>query len=153
MTPPTNGHLPPDGPRGSVDTTLPTTINAETASRHRRKYETRNPLQRRLLRRYFRVVRSMLDKADARRVLDFGCGEGYFWKELNELMPLPEVVGLDLREDAVELARRSLPHLTFHLGDILTYDGGGPVRPRRVCRDARTPLRPEPVPGPAVRDG
>jgi SAM-dependent methyltransferase len=104
--------------------TIATTINAETANRHARKYESTNPIQKYLLRRFHLKVRNLLTLVGPRQVLDFGCGEAYFWALQAEFGPLPEVVGLDLRAEAIAVARNRMPGLTFLCEDLFAYDFG-----------------------------
>jgi len=98
------------------------TVNAETGVRHARKYESRNPVQRWLLRQFHLRVWDWLSEVKPRRVLDFGCGEGYFWSALADFGPLPEVIGLDVRADAIEAAQRRLPELSFVCADLFDYE-------------------------------
>lgn len=98
-----------------------TTISAETSLRHRRKYESKNPIQCWVMKRFHRTIRQWLDKTSPRRVLDFGCGEGYFWQALQDYGPLPDVVGLDMRADAIASARTRLPALTFVCEDLFSF--------------------------------
>ena len=98
-----------------------TTAGLDFSARQRRKYVCRNPVQRFLLRRFFRRLRAWIDALAPKSVLDFGCGEGFFWQRLAEWGPLPPVVGLDLRPDALALARRLLPQMTFTQGDLLDF--------------------------------
>jgi 2-polyprenyl-3-methyl-5-hydroxy-6-metoxy-1,4-benzoquinol methylase len=99
-----------------------TTIRHDTTVRHVRKYESQNPVQQWLLGRFHRKLRGWIDAVQPRHVLDFGCGEAYFWEAMAELGPLPEVVGIDLREDAVEAARTRMPGLTFLCQDVFEFD-------------------------------
>lgn len=101
------------------------TISEETAFRHIRKYESRNVVQNWLLRRFHAEVRLRLVEVGPRSVFDFGCGEAYFWAMQEAYGPLPEIVGLDLRDDAIAAARARLPNQTFIQGDLLDYDAGG----------------------------
>src|SRR5438067_184333 len=66
-----------------------TTAGLDFAARQRRKYVCRNPVQRFLLRRFFRRLRAWIDALAPKSVLDFGCGEGFFWQRLAEWGPLP----------------------------------------------------------------
>lgn len=118
---------------------LETTITAETSARHLRKHESQNPLQRCVLRRFHRTICQWLDELRPRRVLDFGCGEGYFWQALGEFGPLPEVVGLDLRADAIAAAQVRLHELTFVCEDVFRFGGAGSGDPRTTkSEDTRT---------------
>jgi len=105
--------------------TTATTISAATALRLRAKYESRNPIQRWVLRCFIQRIRQWMDELRPRRVLDFGCGEGYLWSRLSDLGPLPEVVGLDLRTDAVATARARLPGSTWLDQDLFDFDSEG----------------------------
>ena len=96
-------------------------VYSETAERQRRKYASRNPVQRFLLRRFFQRIRCWLDEIEPKSVLDFGCGEGFFWKRLAELGTLPQVTGIDIRRDALAVAREQLPGLTFVEADLLDF--------------------------------
>lgn len=102
------------------------TFNSETGWRHRRKYQSRNPLQGLVLGRFHRRVYGWIQSLRPRLVLDFGCGEGFFWKALAELGPVPDVVGLDRRDDAIDAARASLPGMTFLNVDLFEFAPEGP---------------------------
>src|SRR5688572_19310330 len=51
------------------------------------------------------------------RILDVGCGPGWY---TDKLARFGNVTGLDLSEDAIEMARTRFPHITFIAGNI--YD-------------------------------
>jgi SAM-dependent methyltransferase len=60
--------------------------------------------------------------ADARTLLDVACGTG---KHLEQLQSrFDEVEGLDLDEGLLAIARRRLPDVRFHRGDMRTFDLG-----------------------------
>ncbi len=101
---------------------MKSTVRADTTARHIDKYESRNPVQRWLLERFHRHIRAWIDELRPVRVLDFGCGEGYFWEAMARLGPIPDVVGLDVREDALQAARRRLPGLTFLRQDLFDFN-------------------------------
>ena len=52
---------------------------------------------------------------DCPRILDLGCGTGWFTERLAELGP---ATGLDLNDEAMAEAARRCPHITFLGGDI-----------------------------------
>ncbi|MBP2330191.1 SAM-dependent methyltransferase [Kibdelosporangium banguiense] len=56
----------------------------------------------------------------ARTALDVGCGEGMLTRALRR--KVPEVVGLDLDEPSVELARGFKDDISYVVGDVLTHD-------------------------------
>ena len=51
-------------------------------------------------------------------VLDAGCGDGFFTKILAEQEKTQEVVGVDISDKAIELARDKTPSLKFHQGEL-----------------------------------
>lgn len=76
-----------------------------------------NPAQayRRML--VFRALE--LDRARVRpRLLEIGSGTGDFSRELSERHPLIELVGIDLSETGVELARQKVPNGAFFQQDL-----------------------------------
>ena len=57
----------------------------------------------------------------AQRALDVGCGEGGLTRALRQRVP--EIVGIDLDEPSIELARqRPEPGITYVVGDVFTHD-------------------------------
>lgn len=51
-------------------------------------------------------------------VLEIGCGLGFFTKRIREA-GVPQVIGMDVSETALQKARQSAPECTFVAGDIL----------------------------------
>ena len=97
----------------------PTTIRDDTTARHLWKYTNRNPFHRLALRRFFDRIAGEILEMNPDRVLDFGCGEGLFLKEIEARgVELDDYVGIDLREDALQTARSYHPRHRFELVDI-----------------------------------
>ncbi|MEJ2078053.1 MAG: class I SAM-dependent methyltransferase [Acidobacteriota bacterium] len=63
------------------------------------KYESRNPVARRLLRGYFAALTELCGKLAPARLLEVGCGEGYLTRTLCSWWPRACVVGVDLSPD------------------------------------------------------
>jgi SAM-dependent methyltransferase len=90
--------------------------------RHWSEYEksaTLNPAQ--AYRR--RLVFDALEIERARgpvRVLEIGCGQGDFSRELKERYPELELLGVDLSDVGVEMARTKVPTGVFHKVDLTT---------------------------------
>lgn len=59
--------------------------------------------------------------AEARRVVDLGCGPGNSTELLVERFPRAEVLGTDNSPSMLESARERLPKLRFELSDIATW--------------------------------
>jgi 2-polyprenyl-3-methyl-5-hydroxy-6-metoxy-1,4-benzoquinol methylase len=99
------------------------TIRADTAERHRRKYTSRNPLQRFVLDRFFVEMADTLQSLQPANALEFGCGEGFFLERLDQLgVRLPNLTGVDLRADAIAEARQRCPYYRFEVQDLLSWD-------------------------------
>jgi 2-polyprenyl-3-methyl-5-hydroxy-6-metoxy-1,4-benzoquinol methylase len=64
------------------------------------------------------AILAMLDTLSLQRprILDMGCGTGWFSEEL---AGIGEVIGVELSEAAVSLARSRYPHATFVAGNVL----------------------------------
>jgi 2-polyprenyl-3-methyl-5-hydroxy-6-metoxy-1,4-benzoquinol methylase len=57
------------------------------------------------------------------RSLDFGCGEAFFWTEMDRRgVSMRNLTGIDLRKDALEAAGKNFPQHTFLYQDLLTWD-------------------------------
>jgi SAM-dependent methyltransferase len=104
-------------------TAATTTIRDDTTTRHLKKYSNRNIIHRLTLNRFFDAVTDEIQKMNPQKVLEFGCGEGLFLKELkNRGLFFDSLVGLDLREDALEFARALHPDYKFIAADLFTCD-------------------------------
>lgn len=75
-------HNPEDGLAGSRHGNL-------------QKYLNPNPVQRWLLRRFYRHIVGLVKKTGARHILDVGCGEGFTMRELRENGVGAAMVGVD----------------------------------------------------------
>ncbi|KMP10859.1 hypothetical protein UR09_04990 [Candidatus Nitromaritima sp. SCGC AAA799-A02] len=64
-----------------------------------------------------RVLSFCRDKVKG-RVLDAGCGDGFFAQKLSELTDLQEITGIDVSERAIEIARTKYPNLNFLSGEL-----------------------------------
>ena len=81
------------------------------------KFQTGNPVVRRLFDRFFDRVSDQIAAAAPTRVLDAGCGEGETIERLRDLLPTP-VQGVDLNPGSVEFASERLPEDSFEVGDL-----------------------------------
>jgi 2-polyprenyl-3-methyl-5-hydroxy-6-metoxy-1,4-benzoquinol methylase len=59
-------------------------------------------------------------------LLEVGCGQGWLTRELAAALPDARIVGVDIREDAVEFARELVPgvELSVANGEKLPFDDG-----------------------------
>ena len=97
----------------------------DTATPHRLKYENKNPIQRFVLARFFDAVAKEVRAIQPDNVLDFGTGEGYFLEQLKERgVTFKSLVGIDLREDALNRARLINPSYEFIKVDLFDWNVG-----------------------------
>lgn len=98
----------------SVDS--PTTMTY--TSSNLQKHTNPNPLQRWFLARFHQAAAELLAQANARSILDAGCGEGFAMRELftgsNAV-----TIGLDSSVGALQVARHFNPQRSFTAGDLL----------------------------------
>lgn len=103
-----------------------------------------------------RHVVGELVRADAHRVLELGCGDGWFTGALDRCGY--ELTGVDSNGELLHRARRHYPHLRFELGDATQAPAAAHVGrfdavvaidlvdhvalPRRLIAHAMTALRP-----------
>ena len=82
------------------------------------KFQTGNPVVRRLFDRFFETVGRMVRESSPSAVLDAGCGEGETIERLGDLLPHP-VTGVDLNPGSVAFAAERLPGDQFDTADLL----------------------------------
>jgi SAM-dependent methyltransferase len=74
------------------------------------KHQTRNPVVRRLISRFYRRLREIVAPLEAQAVLDAGCGEGEAIARLGHVLP-SRVFAIDILEESVAYTRGRLPHV------------------------------------------
>lgn len=82
------------------------------------KFQTQNPIVRRLFDGFFETVGRMIAEVGPEKVLDAGCGEGETIERLGGLLPHP-VTGVDLNAESVRFAAARLPEDSFETADLL----------------------------------
>jgi len=98
------------------------TVRQDTAERHLRKFSNQNPIHRFALGRFFDRIAAELNAFQPERVLEFGCGEGFFLKEVQQRgVEFADYVGLDLREDALATASSFFPKGRFERADLFRW--------------------------------
>jgi trans-aconitate methyltransferase len=83
------------------------------------KYQTSNPLVRRLIQRFTQRVCTLVREFDPERIVDLGCGEGIVAAELSALGIDFQYLGIDQNPESIEAARHLNPDLGFEQGDII----------------------------------
>jgi 2-polyprenyl-3-methyl-5-hydroxy-6-metoxy-1,4-benzoquinol methylase len=78
------------------------------ASSNYEKFQTGNPLVRRLIDRFYARLRATIEPLQSATILDAGCGEGETLARLGAALP-GHVVAVDLDAEAVELTARRFP--------------------------------------------
>lgn len=99
------------------------TIIADTGKRHRFKYFNPNPLHQWFLGRFFDTVTKNIKDIRKTRVLEFGCGEGFFLQQLhNRGIYFKDLLGIDLRGDAIAEAQKNFPQYRFSQIDLFSLN-------------------------------
>ena len=75
---------------------------------NKQKHETKNPIQRALIRRFYRKALDMVELVQPNSIIDLGCGEGYFLAELVAAGTSANLAGIDFSEDALAEAKSKL---------------------------------------------
>lgn len=87
------------------------------------KFQTRNPLVRRLIDRFYKRLRGVVEPLGAASLLDAGCGEGETLARLGPSLP-PRTVAVDLSPEAAEFAARRLPRVEVRQASVLNLPFG-----------------------------
>ena len=78
-----------------------------------RKHTHANPVQKRLIDRFHRVVMAKIGQLAPETFLDAGCGEGFVAEILLRQMPGLILTGFDFNSESVELARQMNANAAF----------------------------------------
>lgn len=81
------------------------------------KFQTQNPVVRRLIERFYGHVRTMVASLAPEAVLDAGCGEGETLGRLSELSGA-DLYAVDLSEEAVEHTRLRIPGVSASVDSV-----------------------------------
>jgi 2-polyprenyl-3-methyl-5-hydroxy-6-metoxy-1,4-benzoquinol methylase len=81
------------------------------------KFQTGNPIVRRLIGRFFGKVRQKVSARPFSNMLDAGCGEGMTLYQLNDLVP-ETIAGFDLNPTCVEYTKNLFPDADITVQDI-----------------------------------
>lgn len=82
------------------------------------KYNSRNPIVRKLMNGFYGSMVDLLGRLDYNNVLDSGCGEGYLTKRFfNPISPLTssgiKVTAIDISPDIIEVAKQNDATIKF----------------------------------------
>jgi len=81
------------------------------------KFQTGNPVVRKLIDDFFNKIRSRVAAAHANHLLDAGCGEGMTLQRLGDLVP-EEVTGFDINPECVAYTKSLFPSAEITQEDI-----------------------------------
>jgi ubiquinone/menaquinone biosynthesis C-methylase UbiE len=82
------------------------------------KYESKNPMFRKLMDGFFSALKKCLSEIEYSRVYEAGCGEGKVSAFVSGLIPSLEIHGSDISEDCVRQAKDACPVGNFSVGSI-----------------------------------
>ena len=82
------------------------------------KYQSKNPIQIILIRRFYKKMVDMLKDKKIDSVADVGCGEGFGLKNMAIKKIGKKYLGLDTSKNALRLANKMKPEFIYVLGDI-----------------------------------
>ena len=83
------------------------------------KHTHANPIQRRLIDRFHRVIVSKIAELSPASFLDAGCGEGFVAEILLRQTPSLQLTGFDFNPESVAVASAKVPTATFQTASIL----------------------------------
>lgn len=69
----------------------------------------------------YNITKELIPDLGSRKILDFGCNCGIFLETAEESFPHENYTGIDICEDAIDIARKNFPSANF-----IYYDGSNP---------------------------
>ena len=99
------------------------TVNNNPSGNTYNKYETKNPIYKLLVNHFLQTLdKAVLSLPPCKTLLEVGCGEGYLLNRLNGLRKFEKVLGTDLSDEVVCLAKQKYPHINFLEVDICSMN-------------------------------
>jgi len=92
-------------------------LNAAVDTSNYEKFQTGNPVVRRLIDRFYGKVGELVAPLAPATVLDAGCGEGETLERLGGVLD-GSVTGVDLNPESVDYAARRIPGGSFRVADL-----------------------------------
>jgi SAM-dependent methyltransferase len=88
------------------------------------KYTNTNPIHQFFLKRFLDSLFNEIRGFNPKTILDFGCGEGFFLKAMHDrgLGNIDQILGVDIRKEAIVRARKILPQFEFQNIDIFDLE-------------------------------
>ena len=83
-----------------------------------RKHNSRNPLQKYLIEKFFEKFIDTVRFSNINTILDVGCGEGFIMKRLKKVKIGVSWEGIDYSDNVIEIGKRIHPDLKITKGDI-----------------------------------
>jgi 2-polyprenyl-3-methyl-5-hydroxy-6-metoxy-1,4-benzoquinol methylase len=71
-----------------------------------------------------RIIRRWIGERDPQSVLDVGCGSGYLTAEIARVDPQRKLLGIDINEDSIQVAKRRDTPARFEVGDAFDLPAG-----------------------------
>jgi len=102
-------------------------MNQSTTFDFRSKYTRTNPLTSFLLNGFFGAVEKLVRRANPRRVLEVGCGEGFSTQRLRAMLPQAELHACDVEERLVAAAQANNPQIPITLQSIYELHAQDPL--------------------------
>lgn len=81
-----------------------------------KKHTHKNPLQRFLINRFFKILLKEAKKLHPKTILDVGCGEGFTLNRFRKLNIGKDLIGVDTSVKAIALGKEQFPHLNLKEG-------------------------------------
>ncbi len=96
--------------------------NFDGGGNYYNKYESKNPIVRALMNKYFNDLDSLIFpiKSNINSALEIGCGEGYVTKHIQNLGI--SIEGADISERIIQVARELHPSIEFRTQSIYDLD-------------------------------
>jgi SAM-dependent methyltransferase len=88
------------------------------------KHNSSNPIQRKLIDRFHKVLLQKIDDLSPLTFLDAGCGEGFVADLVLQRVPDAQLTGFDFNPASVEMARAKNPTADFQVASIFEIPFG-----------------------------
>lgn len=82
------------------------------------KYLNKNPIQRILIKNFFRCVQQLIRETGIKHILEIGCGDGFVIDHLSKNDLTLKMQGCDIKLSCLKRAKRINPDISFFNADV-----------------------------------
>ena len=86
-------------------------------SSNAKKHLSKNPVKNHLLNKFNETFIEFVKKTSPNTILDVGCGEGFMIRNIKDILPSCNIIGIDISNNALAMAKKKCPDVDLRIGN------------------------------------